>query len=144
MQSKRLAAAMAGLALSLLVLGDGLAAVAQTDSDSDSAELTVPSTPGVTTALMGGLDKITARISRFEAPVGQTVKFGTLAITARDCVTRPPTDPPENAAFLEIVDDRPDAQPVPLFSGWMFSSSPALSALEHPVYDVWVIKCLTG
>ena len=44
-------------------------------------------------------------------------------------------------AFMEIDDFKPDERPVRLFSGWMFASSPALSALEHPVYDVWVIGC---
>jgi hypothetical protein len=124
----------AGLVLRFLPEGGPAAAAQSPDEGSEAAQ-------GAASAIMGGLDKITARISRFRAPVGQTVKFGTLAITARECYTRPPTEPPENAAFLEIVDVRPDAQPVPIFSGWMFASSPALSALEHPVYDVWVIEC---
>ncbi len=92
-------------------------------------------------ALLQGLDKITARISTFEAPLGEAVRFGTFEIVARTCKKRPPEEPPESAAFLEIVDIRPDAEPVPLFTGWMFASSPALSAVEHPVYDVWVIDC---
>ena len=53
----------------------------------------------------------------------------------------PPEEPPESAVFVEIVDVRPDSPSVPLFTGWMFASSPAVSALEHPVYDVWVIDC---
>ena len=91
--------------------------------------------------VMQGLDKITARTSTFEVPVGQTVVFGTLEITARFCERTPPEEPPERSAFLKIVDQRPDQEAVEVFSGWMFSSSPALSALEHPVYDVWVIDC---
>ena len=92
-------------------------------------------------AELQGLDKITARISTFEAPVGQPVRFGTFEIVARACDKTPPEEPPERAAFLEIVDLRPDAEPVDLFSGWMFASSPAVSAVDHPVYDVWVIDC---
>ncbi len=92
-------------------------------------------------ALLQGLDKITARISTFEAPLGETVRFGTFEIVARACEKRPPEEPPESAAFLEIVDLRPDSDAVRLFTGWMFASSPALSAVEHPVYDVWVIDC---
>jgi hypothetical protein len=92
-------------------------------------------------ALLQGLDKITARISTFEAPLGEAVRFGTFEIVARACEKRPPEEPPESAAFLEIVDLRPDAEAVELFTGWMFASSPALSAVEHPVYDVWVIDC---
>ena len=96
---------------------------------------------GAPVALLQGLDKITARISTFEAPLNEAVRFGTFEIVARACNKRPPEEPPESAAFLEIVDVRPDAETLPLFTGWMFASSPALSAVEHPVYDVWVIDC---
>ena len=95
-----------------------------------------------TVAVLQGLDKTTAWISKFEAPVDKAVKFGTLTITVRDCRKKPPEEPPESAAFLQIYDQRPGTQlPVRLFSGWMFASSPALSALEHPVYDVGVLDC---
>jgi len=103
---------------------------------------TAPPTVEARAAVLRGLDKITARISEIVVPVGQTVRFGTLAIAARACRQRPPEEPPESAAFLEIAETRPGEDEVhPLFSGWMFASSPALSALEHPVYDVWVIDC---
>lgn len=101
-----------------------------------------PSLQGqVMTAVLQGLDKVTARISTFAAPLGHTVNFGTLRIIARSCRKRPPEEPPESAAFLEILDKKEGEEPKPLFNGWMFASSPALSALEHPVYDVWVIDC---
>jgi hypothetical protein len=93
------------------------------------------------TVILQGLDKITARVTTIEAPVGQPVTFGSLSITARHCDKNPPEEPPEAAAFLEIVDAKPGEAPVKLFSGWMFASSPAVSGLEHPVYDVWVIDC---
>lgn len=92
-------------------------------------------------AVLQGLDKTTARISTFDAPVEEAVRFGSLRILARSCHKAPPEEPPESAAFLEIVDVRPDAESVSVFTGWMFASSPAVSALEHPVYDVWVIDC---
>jgi hypothetical protein len=95
-------------------------------------------------ALLQGLDKITARVSKFEAPVGSPVRFGTLSIRVRDCEKAPPEDPPESAAFLEIDELRPGEDRVRVFSGWMFASSPALSALEHPVYDVNVLDCRTA
>ena len=92
-------------------------------------------------AVLQGLDKVTARVSTIEAPVGQTVSFGTLEIIARSCDKRPPEERPESAAFLDIWEIRPGEPTVSLFRGWMFASSPALSALEHPVYDVWVVDC---
>lgn len=94
-------------------------------------------------ALLQGLDKVTARISTFRAPTNRTVHFGTLEIVARTCHKRPPEEPPESAAFLQIRDIKPGEAPETLFQGWMFASSPALSALEHPVYDIWVIDCLS-
>ena len=100
-----------------------------------------PSGAAANIAVLQGLDKITARISTFEAPLGEAVRFGSLQIVARACDKKPPEEPPESAAFLEIVDIRPDSPEVPLFTGWMFASSPAVSALEHPVYDVWVVDC---
>lgn len=92
-------------------------------------------------AVLQGLDKITARVSRFDAPVGQEVRFGTLSILVRDCRKSAPEERPENAAFIEIYENRPGEERRRLFSGWMFSSSPALSALEHPVYDVNLLEC---
>jgi hypothetical protein len=99
---------------------------------------------GETVAVLQGLDKTTARISTFEAPLDHGVRFGGLVITARACVKRPPEEPPETAAFLEIDEIRPGGSSVAtarVFSGWMFKSSPALSALENPVYDVGVLDC---
>lgn len=92
-------------------------------------------------AVLQGLDKVTARVSTIEAPVGDVVRFGTLEIIARVCDKRPPEETPESAAFLDVWEVRPGEPAVSLFRGWMFASSPALSALEHPVYDVWVLDC---
>jgi hypothetical protein len=95
-------------------------------------------------ASLQGLDKVTARVSTFPIEVDRPVRFGTLEITLRACHKRPPEEPPESAAFLEIREHRFGEQPRPLFSGWMFASSPALNPLQHPVYDVWVLECRTG
>ena len=93
------------------------------------------------TAVLQGLDKVTARISTLKARVGDSVRFGTLDIIVHHCDKRPPEETPESAAFLDIAEIRPAQAAVTLFRGWMFASSPAISALEHPVYDVWVIDC---
>ncbi|HTQ34115.1 MAG TPA: DUF2155 domain-containing protein [Stellaceae bacterium] len=92
-------------------------------------------------AVLQGLDKISARTSQIDAPVGTPIKFGTLSITVRDCEQSPPEDTPENAAFVQIYETPPGEDTKRLFSGWMFSSSPALSELEHPVYDVTLLSC---
>lgn len=93
-------------------------------------------------AVLRGLDKVTARVRTLEAPVGGETRFGTLVVTPRACLVAPPIEPPERAAFLEIREEgrnRDAARPV--FSGWMFASSPGLSALEHPIYDLWLLDC---
>ncbi len=92
-------------------------------------------------AVLQGLDKITARISTINVGVGQTVAFGSLQITLKACDKHPPEETPESAAFLQVVEQKPGEAPVTRFSGWMFASSPALSAMEHPVYDLWVLDC---
>ena len=103
----------------------------------------VPGPPsGNKVAILQALDKITARVSKIEAPIGRPVRFGTLDIIVHSCEKRPPEEPPEINVFIEITEFQPDIEPATLFVGWMFASSPALSALEHPVYDVWVYDCL--
>lgn len=93
-------------------------------------------------ALLQGLDKVTARVSTFEALRDKPARFGTLEVVVRTCSKAPPEDPPESTAFLEIYNVRPGEKRVQVFSGWMFASSPALSAMEHPVYDIWVVDCI--
>lgn len=96
------------------------------------------------TAVLQGLDKVTARVVRINAPIGRMVKFGTLEIIARTCDKRPPEDPPESAAFLDIWEVRRGDPAVSIYRGWMFASSPALTGMDHPVYDVWVLDCINS
>ena len=85
--------------------------------------------------------------------------FGSLKVELKACYQTPPEEAPESAAFLKIHSTQPVAvetmdaavsadavetvseENPELFSGWMYASSPGLSALEHPVYDIWVIRC---
>jgi hypothetical protein len=97
--------------------------------------------PSTATAVLQGLDKITGHVRTIQATIGQPVRFGTLDILVRTCRKRPPEEQPESAAYLQITETKPGEPAKPLFSGWMFASSPAVSALEDPVYDVWVIDC---
>ncbi len=93
------------------------------------------------TAVLQGLDKVTARISTIQAPVGQVIRFGTLEIVVRACEKRSPEEAPESVAFVDIWEVREDQPAFAVYRGWMFASSPALAAMEHAVYDVWVVDC---
>lgn len=88
------------------------------------------------------LDKVTARTMTFDARVGSTTKFGSIYIQPKSCKKPDLQERPEAASFLQIweINDRQESKWV--FSGWMFASSPSLSAMDHPVYDVWVIDCI--
>ena len=93
--------------------------------------------------LLQVLDKVLARVSSMMVRVGDVVQFSTLRIRVRACYESVPIEEPESAAFLEIIEVRPrPEEEIIRFSGWMFSSSPSLSFLEHPVYDVWVVRCI--
>lgn len=88
------------------------------------------------------LDKATARTMTFEARVGSTVKFGPIYIRVQACRKAPPIEKPESASFLQIWEVTPKGESRWIYSGWMFASSPALSPMDHPIYDVWVLDCL--
>ena len=93
------------------------------------------------TAILQGLDKVTARVATIVARLGDTKKIGSLEIIVRACDKRPREETPESAAFIDVWEVRSGEPASNIFRGWMFASSPALSALEHPVYDVWVLDC---
>ena len=90
---------------------------------------------------LGALNKITAKLETINVSRNETVQFGTLEITMRDCRSNPPEETPESVAFLEVTDLGHVGKPTKIFTGWMFASSPAVSPLEHAVYDVWVTDC---
>jgi hypothetical protein len=92
-------------------------------------------------AVFAGLDKITGRTISFDAAIGETVQFGALQVTAKACYTRPPTEPTNTDAFVEVDEVTLQGEIKRIFAGWMFASSPGLHAVEHPVYDVWLTDC---
>lgn len=95
-------------------------------------------TTAVNEVSLKALDMLNGATTDLTVAVGETARFGRLEITAETC--RVPADDPKGDAsvFLRIRDTREDE---PRFTGWMFASSPALSALDHPRYDVWVVGC---
>lgn len=95
-------------------------------------------------AVFAALDKVTGRISHLEIPIDQTVQFGALKVTPRVCDTRPPTEAPHTASFVEVDEIKLTGEVERIFTGWMFADSPGLHAVEHPVFDVWLTNCKTN
>ncbi len=94
--------------------------------------------------MFSGLDKITGRITAFDAAIGETVQFGALQVTARACYSRPPTETPLTDGFVEVDEVTLQGEVRRVFTGWMFAASPGLHAVEHAVYDVWLVDCKGG
>lgn len=93
-------------------------------------------------ALLRGLDKISGRVTDFKAKVGKPAIYERLTVTVGDCRTPPEDEAPDAFVFLKVADGKLDGEEV--FSGWMFASSPALSAMDHQRYDIWVLSCSTS
>jgi hypothetical protein len=96
------------------------------------------------TTVFAGLDKITGRIISFDVAINETVRFGALEVTPRVCYTRPPTEAPNTDAFIEVDELTLQGELRRVFTGWMFAASPGLSAVEHPIYDIWLTDCKGG
>ena len=94
-----------------------------------------------TVAIFSALDKVTARISKFEAKLGETKVFGGLKVTPRACYSRPPTEQPKTTTFVEVDEVQLDGKEKRIFTGWMFAESPGLYGVEHPTFDVWLTEC---
>lgn len=94
-------------------------------------------------AVFSALDKVTARISKFEVPIGKSATFGALKVTPRTCYSRPPTEQPKTSTFVEVEEMQLDGQEKRIFTGWMFAESPGLYGVEHPTVDVWLTQCLS-
>ncbi|MDQ0393253.1 DUF2155 domain-containing protein [Labrys monachus] len=95
-------------------------------------------------AVFSGLDKISGKISTFDVPIDQTVKFGALSITPRVCYSRTASEDPLTTSFVQVDELNLSKQTQRIFSGWMFAASPGLNGIEHPVYDVWLNDCKGG
>lgn len=104
---------------------------------SSITSISQPETSQATRVTLRALDRMLGQPTDVQMSVGETVIFGRIAIHVFEC--RYPTDDPASDAFahLEVLDQNGNG----LFDGWMIASSPALNALEHPRYDVWVLRC---
>ena len=117
-----------------LLLALALPVAAQETGEAPAAEFT--DSGG---AQLRFLDKLTNETGDVALSRGQSAKFGRLVVRLDSC--RYPTGNPASdaEAHLTVIEESTEAT---LFSGWMLASSPALSALDHPRYDVWVLTCV--
>src|SRR6202790_1291650 len=92
-------------------------------------------------ASFSGLDKITGRIINFDEDIGETVQFGALRVKTDACYTRPATEAANTDAFVEVDEITLQGEVKRIFSGWMYTASPGLHGVEHPIYDIWLTDC---
>ncbi len=99
----------------------------------------------VNKAILQSLNKITAKTKRLEINVGEEIEFGKLDILIHKCWKAPLYEKPENKILLEIFNrDSNKKERERIFYGWMLSSSPSLSSLEHPIYDITALECINN
>ena len=90
------------------------------------------------TAELRVLDKVRAQPSTLNIKTGTSATSGSLTITVRGCFVRPPDQPADATAYLDIQDSHPTGTG---FRGWMLANAPALNQMQHPIYDVRVVAC---
>jgi hypothetical protein len=84
------------------------------------------------------LDKVNAQASTLTVKVGQSATFGSLTIDVKSCVVRPPDQPADAAAYVDVTDSHPDS---PGFNGWLLANEPSVSMMQHPIYDLRLAGC---
>ena len=88
------------------------------------------------------LDKISSKNTLLKLKNGQLLKFKDLSIQSLKCKNSEFDDSPEITAYIQVRDlSNQNNDEVFVFNGWMFSSSPSITPFDHPIYDVWLIKC---
>lgn len=123
----------------LLVVVAGLLGAAQACAQSDDQPAATSGTVIAEGAVIRTLDRMTGAVADATLATGQAQTLGRLTITMEEC--RYPADLPLGEAFAHLTITDAEATD-PVFKGWMIASSPALSALDHPRYDVWVLHCV--
>ena len=93
-------------------------------------------------ALMQAMDKVTGRVNKITVPVNSKISFGDFSLVLRACKKRPAEETPENFAFVDVADKSFGEDEYNIFRGWMLSSTPGMNAIEHPIYDVWLLECI--
>jgi len=93
-------------------------------------------------AIMQAMDKVTGRVNKVTIPVKSKIAFGDFSLVLRACKKRPAEETPENFAFIDVTDKSFGTEEYNIFRGWVLSSTPGISAIEHPIYDVWLLECV--
>jgi hypothetical protein len=93
-------------------------------------------------AKMQAMDKITGRVNEIIVPVKSKVSYGDFSLVLRSCKKRPAEETPENFAFVDVVDKSFGEDEYNIFRGWLVSSTPGINAIEHPIYDIWLLECI--
>jgi len=115
------------LGISGLILSSSLSMATEIDTNS---------------ALMQAMDKVTGRVNKITVPVNSKVSYGDFSFVLRSCKKRPAEETPENFAFVDVADKSFGKEEYNIFRGWMLSSAPGVNAIEHPIYDVWLLECV--
>ena len=89
-------------------------------------------------ASLSVLNKITANVDNLDIKLKENFEYGELRIYPIDCYLSSPEEKPETAIYLNVYHNTKDEK---IFSGWMLKSLPSISAIEHPIYDIWVNEC---
>ncbi len=87
------------------------------------------------------LNKTTNKVLKQDILVNSKVKWETLMIEVLYCASTPPTEIPEDYVLLDIY-DLINEEKINIYKGWMISSSPDVTPLENPVYDLWLVGCI--
>lgn len=93
-------------------------------------------------ALMQAMDKVTGRVNKITVPVNSKVSYGDFSLVLRACKKRPAEEAPENFAFVDVTDKSFGTDEYNIFRGWLLSSTPGINAIEHPIYDIWLLECV--
>ena len=86
------------------------------------------------------LDKISNTVIQKSIKINTSASLGTLDIRVYSCFTEPPGEIPENYVLIDVTDDFQNKDQS-TYKGWMISSSPDVTPLEHPIYDLWLLSC---
>ncbi|OMH86890.1 hypothetical protein BWK56_03370 [Candidatus Liberibacter asiaticus] len=92
-------------------------------------------------AVFAGMDKITGRVLTFDVEINQSTQFGSLIIKPMVCYSRDDREAQRIDAFVSISEIFTDRIVRSIFSGWMFADSPAMNAIDHSIYDIWLMQC---